>query len=70
MKKKTYLVGVAENYEIMAKDILHLDSSNIQPEKFYCKPKLTLVLAKSTKPEYNLPVIKGKLQLEVAKKRK
>lgn len=29
-----YLVGVAENYEITTKDILHLDSSNIQPEEW------------------------------------
>ena len=29
-----YLVGVAENYEIVTKDILHLDSSNIQPEEW------------------------------------
>jgi len=29
-----YLVGVAENYDITTKDILHLDSSNIQPEEW------------------------------------
>ena len=29
-----YLVGVAENYDISTKDILHLDSSNIQPEEW------------------------------------
>ncbi len=29
-----YLAGVAENYEITTKDILHLDSSNIQPEEW------------------------------------
>lgn len=29
-----YLVGVEENYEITTKDILHLDSSNIQPEEW------------------------------------
>ena len=40
-----YLVGVAENYEITTKDILHLDSSNIQPEEW-------LVIAKSVYAEY------------------
>lgn len=29
-----YMAGVAENYEITTKDILHLDSSNIQPEEW------------------------------------
>ncbi|MGN0505234.1 MAG: asparaginase domain-containing protein, partial [Lachnospiraceae bacterium] len=29
-----YMVGVAENYEITTRDILHLDSSNIQPEEW------------------------------------
>lgn len=29
-----YMTGVAENYEITTKDILHLDSSNIQPEEW------------------------------------
>lgn len=29
-----YMTGIAENYEITTRDILHLDSSNIQPEEW------------------------------------
>ena len=40
-----YLVGVAENYDITTKDILHLDSSNIQPEEW-------VVIARSVYEHY------------------
>ena len=40
-----YLVGVAENYDITTKDILHLDSSNIQPEEW-------VVIARSVYENY------------------
>lgn len=29
-----YMTGIAENYEVTTRDILHLDSSNIQPEEW------------------------------------
>lgn len=40
-----HLVGVAENYEIVTRDILQMDSSNIQPEEW-------ILIARSVYTEY------------------